>query len=38
MVLELTLSQLSAIKCVACKRSTLEMTFLADEDDVSEFP
>jgi hypothetical protein len=37
MVLVLTLCQLSAINCVACKRSTLAMTSLAVGDDVSKF-
>jgi hypothetical protein len=48
MVSELTLHELSAINCTACKRSALAMTYLVavddddddnddDDDDVSSF-
>jgi hypothetical protein len=37
MGLVFTFHQLSAIKCADCKRSTLAMTSLAVEDDISTF-
>jgi hypothetical protein len=37
MVLVLTLHQLSAINCAACKRSAFASTSLAAADDVSTF-
>jgi hypothetical protein len=37
MVLVLTLCQLSAINCTACKGSVIALTSLAVEDDVSSF-